>query len=112
MNWTSAELAARLGGNRQLARELVEIFLQEYPDLLRNVRASVALKDARAIGRSAHAVKGTVSNFVNAGPTATAVAIERAAAEDRFGDVPALVDQLEREIGELAAAMRRQASSS
>lgn len=109
MNWTSAELADRLGGNRRLAHELVAIFLAEYPNLLQTIHASVARDDGQAISRSAHALKGTVSNFIEAGPTATAQALERAAVEARLADVPALVEQLERELEELAAAMRRQA---
>jgi HPt (histidine-containing phosphotransfer) domain-containing protein len=109
MNWTSADLAHRLGGNRQLAHELITIFLAEYPNLLHTIHASVARNDERAITRSAHAMKGTVSNFTDSGPTATALALERAAAESRLSEVPALVEQLEREIEELAAAMRRHA---
>lgn len=110
-NWTAADLADRLGGNQQLAHELIAIFLAEYPALLRTIQASVARNDGHAISRSAHAMKGTVSNFVDAGPTATAQALERAAAEARLADVPALVEQLERELQALAAAMRRQAGS-
>ena len=109
MNWTSAELAARLGGNGQLARELVDIFLVEYPNLLQSVRLSVERSDGEAISRSAHALKGSVANFIDAGPTATAQALERAATESRLGDTPTLVEQLERELHELAAAMRRHA---
>ena len=108
MNWNAADLAERLGGNQQLAHELVDIFLSEYPSLLQTVRVSLASDDRPSIRRSAHAIKGTVANFVDAGPTITAFAIERAVAESRLGDVPALVEQLEREVGELAAAMRRQ----
>ena len=107
MNWNAADLAERLGGNQQLAHELVAIFLAEYPAMLQTVRISVASDDRRSISRSAHAIKGTVANFVDAGPTITAFAIERAIAEARLGDVPALVEQLEREVNELAAAMRR-----
>jgi HPt (histidine-containing phosphotransfer) domain-containing protein len=109
MNWTSAALADRLGGNRQLARELIAIFLAEYPNLLQTIHTSVARNDGQAISRSAHAMKGTVSNFIDAGPTTTAQALERAAVEARLTDVPALVEQLERELHELAAAMRRHA---
>src|SRR5688572_15296240 len=109
MNWTSAELSARLGGNGQLARELIDIFLAEYPNLLQSIRRSVERSDGEAISRSAHALKGSVSNFIDSGPTATAQAIERAAAESRLYDTPTLVEQLERELHELAAAMRRHA---
>ena len=111
MNWTAAGLADRLGGNRQLAHELIDIFLVEYPGLLHAIHVSVAQNDGQAISRSAHAMKGTVSNFIDAGPTATALALEHAAAEARLDDVPALVEQLERELHELAAAMRQQAGS-
>jgi len=111
MNWTAADLADRLGGNRQLAKELIAIFLAEYPGLLQAIQVSVARNDGQAISRSAHAMKGTVSNFIDAGPTATALALERAAVEARLDDVPALVEQLERELEELAAGMRQQPGS-
>ena len=107
MNWTTADLAERLGGNAQLAHELVDIFLLEYPTLLQTVRAGASSNDSLSVRRAAHAMKGTVANFIDAGPTATACAIERAAAESRLDAVPALVDQLERELHDLAAAMRR-----
>jgi len=107
-NWTSADLAERLGGNRTLAHELIAIFLLEYPSLLQSIRASADRQDREAISRSAHAMKGTLANFIDSGPTVTARALERAAADARLADVPALVEQLEGEIQALAAVMRRQ----
>ena len=106
-DWTPADLLDRLGGNRQLALELIELFLIEYPRLWDALRTGVAQQDASAISRSAHALKGTLANFVDEGPTATAYAIERAAAESRLGEVPVLVEQLERELHDLTVAMRR-----
>lgn len=106
MTWTPQTLAGRLGGDEALALELVSIFLDEYPNLLIAVHASVARGDAQAIRRSAHALRGSVANFVDDGPTATLAAIERAGAEARLAEVPALVGQLDRELDMLAAAMR------
>jgi len=106
MTWTPGALADRLGGDEALALELVSIFLAEYPTLLRNVQASAARGDAQAIRRSAHALRGSVTNFIDEGPTTTLFAIERAGAESRLDDVPALVGQLERELEMLATAMR------
>ena len=106
MTWTPGALAERLGGDEALALELVSIFLAEYPNLLNAVHASVARGDAQAIRRSAHALRGSVTNFVDEGPTATLFAIERAGAEARLDAVPALVGQLERELDALVAAMR------
>ena len=109
MIWTSADLAARLGGNGQLALELIDIFLAEYPRLLEAVRVSVEGREPLAIGRAAHALKGSVANFIESGPTATAGAIERAAAEARLDDAQTLLEQLEGELRDLAHAMRHYA---
>lgn len=106
MTWTPGTLADRLGGDEALALELVSIFLAEYPNLLNAIHAGVARGDAQAIRRSAHALRGSVTNFVDEGPTATLFAIERAGAESRLDDVRVLVGQLDRELDILAAAMR------
>ena len=108
LNWTCASLARRLGGDPQLARELVDIFLTEYPGLLESLQATVSRKDAAGIRRAAHALKGTVANFVDDGPTATSLALERAAAESRLTEIPRLTAQLEQELEALATAMRSQ----
>ena len=107
MTWTSAALTERLGGDAALARELVDIFLTEYPKLLQTLRASVETGEAHAIQRAAHQLKGSIANFVDDGPTATASAVERAAEETQPGVIPVLMEQLEREVQELATAMRR-----
>jgi two-component system, sensor histidine kinase and response regulator len=109
--WTSAALTERLGGDRQLASELVDIFLSEYPNLVGALRHTVSRGDGDAIRRAAHAVKGTVVNFVHDGPAATALALERAAAESRLAEIPALMARLEGEIELLVAAMRSEVIS-
>jgi len=104
--WSPAELADRLGGDADLARELVDIFLVEYPVLVQAIRTAVDHGDAPAIRRAAHALRGAITNFIDDGPTETALAIERAGESSRLDDVPALVRQLEGEIHSLAGAMQ------
>jgi HPt (histidine-containing phosphotransfer) domain-containing protein len=106
-SWTPAALTERLGGDEHLARELVRIFLVEYPALLQAVLTHVARGDTSDIRRAAHALRGTVNNFVDEGPTATALELERAAGESRLDDVAQLSGQLTLEVEALAAAMRR-----
>jgi two-component system sensor histidine kinase/response regulator len=106
MTWSPATLAGRLGGDEDLVHELVDLFLAEYPHLLQAIRANVAVGDAQGIRRSAHKLRGSVTNFIDDGPTATAFALERAGAESRLDTAPALFGQLERELEALAAAMR------
>jgi len=106
MTWTPALLTDRLGGDEHLVRELIDIFLDEYPALLRAVRASAASGDSAALRRSAHALRGSITNFIDDGPTVTALALERAGEDSRLEDAARLLGQLEREIDALVAAMR------
>lgn len=106
MTWTPAVLTERLGGDDHLVRELVEIFLAEYPKLLQAVRTSAGQADGPGLRRSAHALRGSITNFTDDGPTVTALALERAGEEARLSDAATLFAQLEREVEELAAAMR------
>ena len=106
MTWTPALLTDRLGGDEHLVRELIDIFLDEYPGLLRAVRTSAASGDSVALRRSAHALRGSITNFVEDGPTVTALALERAGEDSRLEDAARLLGQLEREVDALVKAMR------
>ncbi|MCX6604985.1 MAG: Hpt domain-containing protein [Acidobacteria bacterium] len=53
----------RLGGDEELLREVARLFLEEYPGLLLEIRQAVAARDADALQRAAHSLKGSVSNF-------------------------------------------------
>ena len=53
----------RLGGDEELLREVARLFLDEYPALLLEIRDAVTVRDADALQRAAHSLKGSVSNF-------------------------------------------------
>ena len=105
--WSSAQLLERLGGDVALARELVALFLTEYPRLLSRLRASLASGRAEDVRRAAHAAKGCIANFVDSGAFATAFEIEQLGQQERLESVASLVGRLERELEDLAAGMRR-----
>jgi HPt (histidine-containing phosphotransfer) domain-containing protein len=97
----------RLDGDDELARQLVGLFLTEYPKLLATLRASVESGRADDVRRAAHAAKGCLANFVETGPHATAYEIERLGAEDRVDGAAPLVARLEREIAAIVIDMRK-----
>jgi two-component system, sensor histidine kinase and response regulator len=105
--WSAAAMVARLGGDEELAGQLVTLFIAECPRMLAAVRDSIAGGSADAVRRAAHAFKGSVANFVEAGPTATAFVLEQMGREERLEDAPAVLAQLEREVDELILGMRR-----
>lgn len=52
-----------IGNDRSLFETLVQIFLEDYPDLLDDLGQAVASESHEAVYSSAHRLKGLVSNF-------------------------------------------------
>ncbi len=105
-SWSLGPLIERLGGEEELARQLVSLFLVEYPQMVGAVRESVASGSAERIQRAAHALKGSVSNFTDGVPARAALELERIGREGRVSDAPAALATLEREIDVFAARLR------
>jgi two-component system sensor histidine kinase/response regulator len=54
---------SRVGGDLELLKEIAILFLDDYPKSLIELRAAVEARDAKRVERSAHGLKGSVSNF-------------------------------------------------
>jgi two-component system sensor histidine kinase/response regulator len=54
---------ARMGGDRELLKEIAGLFLENYRDWLGELRHATALGDAQMVERTAHGLKGSVANF-------------------------------------------------
>ena len=54
---------SRVGGDVELLKEIAVLFLDDYPKSLKELREAVAARDAKRVERSAHGLKGSVSNF-------------------------------------------------
>jgi PAS domain S-box-containing protein len=58
-----AELLAHVGGDAELLDEVIGLFLDDYPGLLRRLRDAVVRNDRKGVSETAHAIKGSVGNF-------------------------------------------------
>jgi HPt (histidine-containing phosphotransfer) domain-containing protein len=96
--WTADALLARVGGEAEIARELVGLFINECPRMLGAIRTSVAAGDAQEIRRSAHLLKGSVSNFTETGAATAALELEMIGREGRLQDAPRALVRLEQEL--------------
>jgi CheY-like chemotaxis protein/HPt (histidine-containing phosphotransfer) domain-containing protein len=76
------EALQRVGGDVDLLRELVEVFLESCPGQLRELREAAAAGDPERMRRTAHAIKGAVSNF---GARLAVEAAQRLETMDRDG---------------------------
>jgi two-component system sensor histidine kinase/response regulator len=54
---------SRVGGDVELLKEIAILFLDDYPKSLTELHEAVEAGDARRVERSAHGLKGSVSNF-------------------------------------------------
>jgi HPt (histidine-containing phosphotransfer) domain-containing protein len=95
-----ADLLDRVEGDRDLLKEIVEVFRDTYPGLLAEVKQTVDRRDAPALVRSAHTLKGVVANF---GARAAHTAALRLETQARAGDLA----QVEETYADLAAAVQR-----
>jgi two-component system sensor histidine kinase/response regulator len=76
------ELLALMEGDRDLLRELIDVFVEDAPQRIQCVRRALADRDADALNRAAHALKGSASNFGAADVVSRAQRLETLAHEN------------------------------
>jgi signal transduction histidine kinase/ligand-binding sensor domain-containing protein/DNA-binding response OmpR family regulator len=92
-------LMALTNGDADFTGELVQLFIDAGDTALRDIRAALARGDLAALGRAAHAFKGS-SASIRARPTSAAAArLEAAARAGASAEVEALEANLRREAG-------------
>jgi HPt (histidine-containing phosphotransfer) domain-containing protein len=96
---------ARVAGNRELFLDISRLFIEHSRTLLGALSAAVAARDGKALASSAHALKGSISTFTQAGPYLTAAAMEQQAADGHVDAACALVPRIDRELAALCAAL-------
>jgi CheY-like chemotaxis protein len=100
-------LLTGVDGNRRLLRKMVRLFLADGPQRLTKIKEAIRHCDAVALGRAAHALKGSVGNFAAKNAFAAA---ERLETMGRTGDLAAAGDAsvtLESELALLTEALRK-----
>jgi two-component system, sensor histidine kinase and response regulator len=101
-----AAVLDRFGGDEDLLREIVAIFLEEYPSLAANIRKALGDADARSVESAAHTLKGSISTFGARAATQTALELEIAGRRGDLERASALADQLDVELVVLDKALR------
>jgi PAS domain S-box-containing protein len=96
---------ARVAGDRELLRELVQLFLDDCPRLLADIHEAIAGADAAKLQLAAHTLKGSVSNFAAPATHAAAQRLESLAEQRNLTDAPAAAASLEAELDRLRPAL-------
>jgi PAS domain S-box-containing protein len=100
-----SEALSNIGGDEGLLAELAGIFLEEYPELLENIRAAVVNNDSEALIYHAHALKGSVSNFIALDTEGAVRRLEQLGREGNLAGAPTVLGELETALSRLAPAL-------
>ncbi len=88
-------LLTRVDGNPELAGELIEIFLEDWPHLLGAIREAVGKNDSLALERAAHKAKGAISYFSNGSAAHAALRLQEMGVEGNFCEAQMTLADLE-----------------
>ncbi len=102
----------RIGGNMQLFAELVEMFLEDYPPLVDQIRQAIAAGNAKTFKYAVHTLRGAIGNFTVTGPYELAKQLESLAQASDLKDTQPLFDSLTNGVDQLASALKRSVSCS
>src|SRR6266481_1335052 len=71
------ELLARVENDRELLRDLLTIFKEDFPRQLLTLREAVEAKDGDLVATAAHSLRGMLSNLAASQAAATAARLEQ-----------------------------------
>jgi HPt (histidine-containing phosphotransfer) domain-containing protein len=96
-----AELLPRVENDRELMRELLLIFKEEFPGYHQALHDAVRSMDAKRVASEAHALKGMLSNLAArevAGSAARLEQLGRSGETQKFAESLAAFDQLAKKL--------------
>jgi two-component system sensor histidine kinase/response regulator len=104
--WNPTNALARVEGDDTLLRELIGLFLDDYPKTIQDLQKAIIQIDARSLERHAHTLKGSASNF-EALPVVTAgQQLESSGYLNDWTQVPHQMQELEAALARLRVALQ------
>jgi HPt (histidine-containing phosphotransfer) domain-containing protein len=88
----------RIEGDMELLRELHEIFRRDSMTIISKIEESIARKDAAALAKYAHSIKGAVANFSAKKAHDAALTLEARGKQNNLDDAADLVALLKHEV--------------
>jgi two-component system, sensor histidine kinase and response regulator len=102
----------QLGGDAALAQEVLQMFIEDCPQRLADIRTAVEQGNADALRTAAHTLKGSAGYLAAAHVTDAAVLLEHIGRDGRMADARAALDQLEAAVARLMPEIHRAAGTS
>jgi two-component system sensor histidine kinase/response regulator len=88
----------RVGDDPEFLVEIADVFLEDCPKLLSDIRTAISQQDARRLEHAAHTLKGSVANFGAEPARAAAFRLEVLGRTGKLAEAPDACQLLEGEI--------------
>jgi CheY-like chemotaxis protein len=92
--------------DHNLFKELVEIFVNDYPQMLASLRESLKTTDAKTFSRTAHSLKGMLRNFQAEVAADTAFDLEEKGRQGELDGIDQIIDSLTGQLDEVAQNLK------
>jgi two-component system sensor histidine kinase/response regulator len=86
---------SRVGGDAELLKEIAQLFLEDYPKSMEDLRRAALSGDAKCLERTAHGLKGSVANFGAAAAVEAALTLETMGRARNMAEVEQVLRSLE-----------------
>jgi HPt (histidine-containing phosphotransfer) domain-containing protein len=86
---------SRVGGDAVLLKEIAQLFIDDYPKAMEEIRQAASRGDAKFLERSAHGLKGSVANFGAPAAVEAARMLESMGRAERLAEAQQVIHTLE-----------------
>jgi two-component system sensor histidine kinase/response regulator len=86
---------SRVGGDVQLLKEIAQLFIEDYPKAMEEIRQAAHRGDAKFLERTAHGLKGSVANFGAPAAVEAARTLEAMGRAEQLAEVQQVIQSLE-----------------
>ena len=93
-------------GDWNFLKEVVDVFLSDYPRLLDDLRRAHKERDSDTLMRAAHSLKGMMKNFQAEPAAEVAFELEKKGKEENFDGVPDTIETLAGQVAEVDKILR------
>ncbi len=105
--WDMSKTLERLGGDKKLFHEVIEIFLDDVPKHMASLRSAIEAGDGEALERTAHTLKGELGYLGISEISRKARDMEEFGRKSEFRLAASLYATFEPELAEVLVSMRR-----
>ena len=85
----------------EFLKEVIDMFIADYPDMLKNIQEAIDSNDAPGLQRTAHALKGMLGNFQVESSAQKAYILEKMGSDGKLEDAASIYNQLSAELDSL-----------